>query len=74
MKIKIAMPEILVLFSLLMYSQSFTFSIVAFVLGLTGRIFSYVMDFHEKQTHAQSVKEGVDEMAEALKGIFKSDG
>lgn len=73
MKIKIAMPEILVLFSLLMYPQSFTFSIVAFVLGLTGRIFSYVMDFHEKQTQAQSVKEGVDEMAEALKGIFKSD-
>ena len=74
MKIKIAMPEILVLFSLLMYTQSFTFSIVAFVLGLTGRIFSYVMDFHEKQTQAQSVKEGVDEMAEALKGIFKGDG
>ena len=74
MKIKIAMPEILVLFSLLMYTHSFTFSIVAFVLGLTGRIFSYVMDFHEKQTQAQSVKEGVDEMAEALKGIFKGDG
>ena len=73
MKIKIAMPEILVLFSLLIYPQSFTFSIVAFVLGLTGRILSYVMDFHEKQTQAQSVKEGVDEMAEALKGIFKSD-
>ena len=45
MDIKIGMPEILVVFALVIYSQSFTFSAVAFCLGLLGRILSYIMDY-----------------------------
>ena len=73
MDIKFGMPEILVIFALVIYSQSFTFAVTSFVLGLLGRIFVYIINFHEKQTQAESIKEGVDEVAEALKGIFNTD-
>ncbi len=73
MNIKIAMPEVLVIFSIFMYSQSFWFSVIAFCLGLLARIFSYVLEFHEKQAQTQSIKEGADEVANALKGIFNSN-
>ena len=70
MNIKLGMPEILVVFALFMYPQSFSFAMTGFALGITGRIFEYIMTFHEKQQAAQKVKDGVDEVADALKGIF----
>ena len=73
MNIKLGMPEILIIFSTFMYSQSFSFAITAFVLGVFARVFDYVMEFQAKQNQAASVKEGVDDVTEILKGIFKTD-
>ena len=70
MDIKIGMPEILVLFALVIYSQSFTFSAVAFCLGLLGRVFSYVMNHSIEMKKAESLNQSVDELGNAFKDIF----
>ena len=70
MNIKFSMPELLVLFSLIMYSQSFTFSVLAFSLGLVGRIFVYLLDYAVEQKKAESMKEDINEVANAFKGMF----
>ena len=54
MDIKIGMPEILVVFAFVIYSQSFTFSAIAFCLGLLGRTFN----------------QNVDELGTAFKDLF----
>ena len=49
MKVAFGMPEVLVLFSLFMYSQNFWFSILAFCAGLILRLFAFAMTFQEKR-------------------------
>ena len=70
MNIKIGMPEILVVFALVIYSQSFTFSAVAFCLGLLGRILSYIMDYSVEMKKAESINQSVNDLGEAFNGIF----
>tara|TARA_B100000676_G_C17892501_1_gene740021 strand:- start:597 stop:821 length:225 start_codon:yes stop_codon:yes gene_type:complete len=70
MNLKISMPEILVLFSLFMYSQSFTFSVTAFCLGLFGRIFSYLIDYSTEVKKAEAINNSVDELGTAFKDLF----
>lgn len=70
MDIKIGMPEILVLFALVIYSQSFTFSATAFCLGLLGRIFSYVMNYSIEMKKTESLNQSVDELGNAFKDMF----
>lgn len=70
MDIKIGMPEILVAFALLMYPQSFTFSTVAFCLGLCGRIFSYVMNYSIEAKRAETLNQSVDDLGNAFKDMF----
>ena len=57
MDIKIGMPEILVVFAFAIYSQSFTFSAIAFCLGLLGRIFSYLVNYSVEMKKAESRRE-----------------
>ena len=73
MNIKFSMPELLVLFSLFMYSQSFTFAIVAFTLGLLGRIIVYIMDYSVEMKQAESAKESVNEAVDAFASIFNGN-
>ena len=70
MNIKLGMPELLVLFSLFMYSQSFWFSIVAFNLGLVGRIVQYLMDYSTELKKAEAINQSVDELGTAFKDLF----
>lgn len=70
MEIKIGMPEILVLFALVIYPQSFTFSATAFCLGLLGRIFSYVMNYSIEMKKTESLNQSVDELGNAFKDMF----
>jgi hypothetical protein len=70
MNIKFSMPELLVLFSLVMYSQSFTFSVLAFCLGLAGRIIIYLLDYAVEQKKAESMKDDIEEVTNTLKGMF----
>ena len=70
MDIKIGMPEILVVFALVIYSQSFTFSAVAFCLGLLGRILSYIMDYSVEMKKAESINQSVNDLGEAFNGIL----
>ena len=49
MKITIGMPEILVLFSLLIYHNNFWFSIVAFCLGVGSRLASTSIEQAERK-------------------------
>ena len=70
MDIKIGMPEILVLFALVIYSQSFTFSATAFCLGLLGRIFSYIMNYSLEMKKAESIHQSVDDLGNAFKDMF----
>jgi len=70
MKIKLGMPEVLVLFSLVMYSQSYTFSLIAFLLGLTGRVMDYLMNYSVEMKKAESMNQSIDELGSAFKDMF----
>ena len=70
MDIKIGMPEILVVFALVIYSQSFTFSAMAFCLGLIGRIFSYVLEYSLEMKKTEAVNANIDDLGNAFKDLF----
>tara|TARA_B100000963_G_scaffold299556_1_gene271637 strand:- start:36 stop:263 length:228 start_codon:yes stop_codon:yes gene_type:complete len=73
MKLKFGMPELLVLFALFMYSQSFWFSIVSFCLGLLGRITQYLMDYNAELKKAEAINTSVDELGTAFKDLFSGN-
>lgn len=70
MNIKIGMPEILIIFSWMMFPLSVPFSILAFALGLIARITDYLMNYSEKLKKSESMNESVEEVTEVLKGLF----
>ena len=70
MDIKIGMPEILVVSAFVIYSQSFTFSAIAFCLGLLGRIFSYVLEYSLEMKKAEAVNANIDDLGNAFKDLF----
>ena len=70
MNVKLGMPEVLVLFSLFMYSQNFWFSITAFTAGLLGRFCTYILETGAKPKLAEQKKQDVDSVAEFVKDIF----
>ena len=73
MKLKIGMPEVLVLFSLFMFSQSFWFSVIAFSLGTLGRIFDYVLVWSLEQKKTEALNTEITNAAESIRNIFKKD-
>ena len=73
MKLKIGMPEVLVVFSLFMFDLSFWFSVVAFSLGVIGRIFEYVMNYSIEMKRAESINQSVNDLGEAFNGIFSGN-
>ena len=70
MNVKLGMPEVLVLFSLFMYSQNFWFSIIAFTAGVLGRFFTYILEVGVKAKIAEQKKQDVDSVTEFVKDIF----
>ena len=70
MKLKLGMPEVLVLFSLFMFSQSFWFSIVAFSLGVLGRFFDFVMEKSLEQKKADALNSEINNAADTIRNIF----
>lgn len=70
MQVKLGMPEILVIFSLLMYSQSFTFSIIAFCLGIFSRIGSYLIQYGKEMKQAEAINSSAEELGNAFKDVF----
>ena len=70
MQIKFGMPEILVLFSLAAYSQSFYFSLVAFSLGVLGRIFEFLMNYGIEMKKAEAANQNIDELGTVIKDMF----
>tara|TARA_Y100000593_G_scaffold50967_1_gene95784 strand:+ start:6387 stop:6620 length:234 start_codon:yes stop_codon:yes gene_type:complete len=72
MNIKFSMPELLILFSLFMYPQSFTFAVAAFCFGLLGRIIDYLMEYSVEMKKAESAKESVNEAVDAFTSIFNA--
>jgi hypothetical protein len=74
MNIKFNMPELLIVFSLLMYPQSFAFAMTAFSLGVLGRLFQYMLDYSTEMKQTESLNENLNEAADALKNLFGSHG
>ena len=70
MKIKIGMPEILIIFALVIYSQSFTFSIVSFSLGILSRLFDYILDYGAELKKSEAINQSVDDIGNAFKDLF----
>ena len=70
MQIKLAMPEILVLFSLFMYSQSYTFSVIAFCLGLFARVGSYLIEYGTEVKKAEALNQSAEDLGSAFKEVF----
>ena len=73
MKLKIGMPEFLILFSLLMYPQSFWFSIIAFGLGTLGRVFDYTLEYNLEHKKTEALNSEITNAADAIRNIFKKD-
>ena len=70
MKIKLAMPEVLVIFSLFMYDQSFTFAVTAFALGVLGRISNYLLEYSTELKKTEAINQNIDELGTAFKDLF----
>tara|TARA_B100000989_G_C19359742_1_gene392727 strand:+ start:333 stop:560 length:228 start_codon:yes stop_codon:yes gene_type:complete len=70
MDIKIGMPEILIIFALVIYPESFTFSTIAFCAGLLGRIFSYVLNYSAEIKKTETINQSVDDLGTAFKEMF----
>ena len=72
MQVKLGMPEILVIFSLIMYSQSFTFSVIAFCLGLFSRLGTYLISYGQEMKKAEAINNTAEELGTAFKDIFSA--
>ena len=73
MKLIFGMPELLIVFSGFMFSQSWGFAVAAFSLGVLGRVASYAMDFADKKEQQKESEETIENLAKAWKGIFKPE-
>ena len=72
MNIKFEMPEVLVVFSLFMYSQSFPFAVTAFVLGVLGRVSNYLLEYSAELKKAEAINSNIDELGTAFKDLFSA--
>jgi hypothetical protein len=73
MKLIFGMPEILIIFSGFMFSQSWGFAIVAFSLGVLARVSTYALTIAEKKEQQKESEETIENLAKAWKGIFKPE-
>lgn len=73
MKLTFGMPEVLVLFGLVMYTQSFWFSIIAFVLGVLGRMSDYLLHWSLEQKKSEAINTEINNAADAIRNIFNVD-
>jgi len=73
MQVKLGMPEVLVIFSLLMFSQSFSFSIIAFCLGVFSRVGSYLVEYGQELKKAEAINQTAEEFSSALTGLFSAN-
>ena len=73
MKLKLGMPEVLVLFSLFMFEMSFWFSIVSFSLGVFGRVVDYITNYSLEMKKAESINQSVDDLGNAFKDLFNGN-
>lgn len=70
MNVKLGMPEVLVVFALFMYSQSFWFSVCAFMLGVIGRGSVYLLDYGKEIKRTENISNGLDEFATSVKEML----
>ena len=70
MQVKLGMPEILIIFSLIMYSQSFTFSVIAFCLGLVSRSCVSLLEHGVEAKKAEALNNTAEELGQQFKDIF----
>lgn len=70
MKLVIGMPEVLVIFSALMYSQSWGLSIFALVLGLLSRFVAYSIESNRQKELEAKKSESAQSIEQAVSNIF----
>tara|TARA_A100001011_G_scaffold334405_1_gene362731 strand:- start:1580 stop:1828 length:249 start_codon:yes stop_codon:yes gene_type:complete len=73
-KIKFGMPEILIVFSCLMYSSSFWFSVTAFCLGVLSRLASFLIEYNEKQERSKHISSEVEKAQKTLSNFLNVVG
>ena len=69
---RIQMPEILMMCSVYMYSQSKVFAFSLLSLSLLWAIFRYGSDANEKKEREKSDKKRDEQMAEQLNSLYQS--
>ena len=60
------MPELLVLSSVWLYSQAFTFSMILLSLGLVGKFFAFALEAQEKKTVAESGEKTIKTITDTI--------
>ena len=70
MKLVIGMPEVLVVYSVLMYSQSWGLSIFALVLGLLTRFVAYSVETNKQKEIEAKKAESAQSIEQAVSNIF----
>jgi len=73
MNVKLGMPEVLVLFSLMMYSQNYWFSVIAFTAGLLARFCSYILEVGKAQKLSEQKMQEVENVTDFVKDIFSHE-
>ena len=70
MQVKLGMPEVLVVFSLMMFSQSFNFSVIAFCLGIFSRLCTYLIDYGTEIKKAEAINQSAEDLGTAFKDVL----
>lgn len=70
MKLVIGMPEVLVLFSALMYNQSWGLSVFALVLGIISRFVTWSMETTKEKEKEEKKLENAKSIEQAVSNIL----
>ena len=65
-RLTFGMPELLVLSSVWVYSNAFTFSMILLTLGLIGKFFAFALEAQAKKTVAENGEKTVKTIADTL--------
>lgn len=68
------MSELLIVFSFFMFSSSLWFSIIAFVLGLLGKLSVLAMEMSRKEEEEKKLNQTFDKLGNVITEVISSAG
>tara|TARA_Y100000816_G_C26010324_1_gene528207 strand:+ start:334 stop:573 length:240 start_codon:yes stop_codon:yes gene_type:complete len=73
MKISFGMAEILVILAYFFYNVSFTYSLTCFIIGLSIKLFHFVLEFNRKNQMEETIVKFIEDLLHYFKHEEKSE-